>query len=155
MLTLLNIEGQAVIDVPMPAIYADEQSHMNLAWVVVAFPRKLAGMFTRRILLRHLLRDVTPVGAYLVAGLPLLAFSVVFGGWHWGASFVTGVAAPTGTIVLALLTFLTGFILTLQAINFDITQTPKPRASTSGLTLDQVPDAIRGAAATADTHEPS
>ena len=154
MLTLLNIEGQAVVDVPMPAIYADEQSHMNLAWVAVTFPRKLAGMFARRILLRHLLRDVTPVGAYLVAGLPLLAFSVIFGGWHWGASLVTGLAAPTGTIILALLTFLTGFILTAQAVNFDITQTPKPRSSTSRLTLDHVPDAILGAATTPDTHAP-
>ena len=47
---------------------------------------------------------------------------LLFGGFHRWRSIQTQVAAPTGTVVLALLTFLMGFILFLQAVNLDIVQ---------------------------------
>ncbi len=140
MLSLLNIENHPVVDVPMPAIYADEVSSMSLAKVVFSFPPKLLRMFLRRLLLKYLLYDVSPISLYMLSGSVFLAFGILFGGFHWWRSIQTQVAAPTGTVVLALLTFLMGFILFLQAANLDIINSPRPRSPERIVPTEDVPE---------------
>ena len=139
MLSLLNIENQPVVDVPMPAIYADEVSSMSLAKVVFSFPPKLLRMFLRRLLLKYLVYDVSPISLYMLSGSVFLAFGILFGGFHWWRSIQTQVAATTGTVVLALLTFLMGFILFLQAANLDIINSPRPRSPERIVPTEDVP----------------
>lgn len=148
MLALLNIENWAVIDVPMPAVYGEETSNMSLTRVMLSFPPRLFKMFVRRIFLKYAFLDVSPVSIYTIVGTALLAFACSFGGYHWWQSIDTGVAAPTGTVVLALLSFLMGFTLLLQAINLDITNSPRPRAPRERLSADRIP-ALFGA----DVHD--
>ena len=140
MLSLLNIENRPVVDVPMPAIYADEVSSMSLARVVFSFPPKLLRMFLRRLFLKYLVYDVSPISIYTISGSALLAFSILFGGYHWWRSIQTQVAAPTGTVVLALLTFLMGFTLLLQAINLDIINSPRPRSPERLVSPEDLPE---------------
>jgi len=142
MLSLLNIENRPVVDVPMPAIYADEVSSMSLAKVVFSFPPKLLRMFLRRLFLKYLVYDVSPISLYMFSGSVFLAFGLLFGGFHWWRSIQTQVAAPTGTVVLALLTFLMGFILFLQAVNLDIVNSPRPRSPERIIRPEDVPEAF-------------
>jgi len=144
MLALLNIESWAVIDVPMPAFYGDETSGMSLTRVMLSFPPRLLKMFLRRIVLKYAFLDVSPVAIYTIVGAALLAFACSFGGYHWWQSINTGAAAPTGTVVLALLSFLMGFTLLLQAINLDIMNSPRPRAPRERLSADLVPELFGG-----------
>ena len=139
MLSLLNVENWSVADVPMPAIYADEVSSMSLARIVFSFPPKLLRMFLRRLFLKYLIYDVSPISIYMITGSALLAFSILFGGFHWWRSIQTQVAEPTGTVVLALLTFLMGFTLCLQAINLDIVNSPRPRSPEKIIAPEDVP----------------
>jgi glycosyltransferase involved in cell wall biosynthesis len=139
MLSLLNVENRPVVDVPMPAIYGDEVSSMSLAKVVFSFPPKLLRMYLRRLFLKYLVYDVSPISLYMLFGSVFLAFGLVFGGYHWWQSIQTGVAAPTGTVVLALLTFLMGFILFLQAVNLDIINSPRPRSPERLIAPEDVP----------------
>lgn len=127
MLSLLNVEGFAVADVAMPAVYGTETSNMKLHRVALSFPSKLLRMFGRRVFLRYVLYDVSPIAAYLLAGASLGAFGLVFGALHWWRSIATGVPATSGTVLLAVLPLLMAFDLLLHAVNLDISQTPKVR----------------------------
>ena len=144
MLSLLNIENWCVVDVAMPAQYGNEVSSMSLTKVVFSFPPRLFRMFVRRLFLKYVFYDVSPISIYMLFGSVLLGFSCIFGGYHWWQSIQTGEATPTGTIVLALLSFLMGFTLLLQAINLDITQSPRPRMPATRIRASDVPALFGG-----------
>ncbi len=139
MLSLLNVEGFAVTDVPMPAVYGAETSNMKLHRILLSFPLKLLRMFVRRVFLRYVLYDVSPIAAYLVAGALLGAFGLFFGGLHWWRSIATGVPATSGTVLLAVLPLLMAFDLLLHAVHLDIAQTPKERAPVRCVREEEVP----------------
>ena len=105
----------------------------------MTFPPKLVYLLLNRLLMRHVIHDLSTVAIYLAAGIPLLLFGITFGGVNWWRSTMTGVPATTGTVVLALLTFLLGFILLLQAVDHDIRSAPRPRTVRRDITDQQVP----------------
>ena len=139
MLALLNVESRPVADVAMPAVYRDERSSMRVTRVLFSFPPRLAGMLVRRLFLKYLVYDVSPIAVYASFGSLLLAFAISFGGYHWWQSIRTGIPAATGTTVVALLTFLMGYMLLLQAVNLDITQSPRLREPREKLDPAAVP----------------
>jgi hypothetical protein len=49
-----------------------------------------------------------------------LLFALAFGGYEWTVSISAGISRPTGTIILALLLFMVGFQLSLQALLYDV-----------------------------------
>ena len=148
MLALLNVEGRPVADVAMPAVYGDERSSMRVTRVLFSFPPRLVGMLLRRLVLKYLVYDVSPIAVYAGFGSLLLGFATSFGGYHWWQSIRTGIPAATGTTVVALLTFLMGYMLLLQAVNLDIAQSPRLREPREELDLAAVPDrfSVRGGA---------
>jgi glycosyltransferase involved in cell wall biosynthesis len=118
------LAGAVAADVPIAARYGDEVSHLSIRRVLVAFPWHLARSIVRRIGLRYFLWDFSPVGAFIVAGLPLLVFGLVFGIWQWVERMGTLTPTPTGTLLLAALPLVIGFQLLLQAWVMDIANTP-------------------------------
>ena len=139
MLSLLNVERFAVADVAMPAVYGTETSNMKLHRVMLSFPPKLIWMFLRRVFLRYVVYDVSPIAAYLGAGGLLGSFGLVFGGLHWWRSIATGAPATSGTVLLAVLPLLMAFDLLLHAVNLDIAQTPKMRPPVRRVSEPDVP----------------
>lgn len=125
MLIALNFHNARVRDVPIPARYADERSHLNPLKIGVTFPLLFIPRFWRRIYHKYVLHDFSPIALFLFLGLILFAWGVVFGAYHWVLSIKTGHAAPTGTIMLSVLPLILGFQLILQAIVLDIQETPK------------------------------
>jgi dolichol-phosphate mannosyltransferase len=125
MLVNLNIQEFRVMDVHMPARYEGETSSMQIWRILVTFPLRLVIRFWRRILLRYVLRDFSPVALFLALGIPLFLWGVGFGAWGWYQSSVTGMVASTGTVIVSALPLVIGFQLILQAILLDIQFCPK------------------------------
>lgn len=120
----LNIFNVRIKDVPIPALYGDEQSHIKLHKVIPHLLAALARGYFRRITQKYVLRSFSPVALFLAAGSILFFWGAGFGLFelikHWG-----GEPAATGIIMMAVLPLLAGFELLLQAIVLDINQTPR------------------------------
>jgi len=125
MLVHLNVLGARVVDVPIPARYANEVSSMKISRILVSFPGRLFRRYWWRIYERHTLRDFSPIVLFLASGILLCTWAVIFGGWAWFRSVQTGVVASTGTVMLAALPLILGFELLLHAMLLDIYSTPR------------------------------
>ncbi|HEV2884496.1 MAG TPA: glycosyltransferase family 2 protein [Pyrinomonadaceae bacterium] len=125
MLIALSFHKSRVRDVAIPARYGDEESHLNPFKVGVTFPLLFVPRFWRRIYQKYVLRDFSPIALFLFVGMLLFAWGVLFGAYHWGKGLLSGVATPTGTIMLSVLPLILGFQLILQALVLDIQETPK------------------------------
>lgn len=125
MLANLYLIGAVVRDVPMPARYRGETSSLSIRRTLLEFPLKLLRTFLRRILLKNLIYDFSMESVYLLAGLPLLLFGLVFGSIKWISYASQGIPAPTGTVMLSTLSVLLGIQFLIAAIEIDIRSTPK------------------------------
>lgn len=132
----LYLADAVVKDIPMAARYGFERSKLRIPFVILEFPPKLVAMTLRRVLLRYFLYDFSVVSAYLVAGIPLLLFGVIFGSANWVLYSSQGVPAPTGTVMLAALPVILGFQLVLAAISQDVQSVPSEPISPPLLPLD-------------------
>jgi glycosyltransferase involved in cell wall biosynthesis len=129
LLIRLGTARAVVVDVPMAARYADENSSLNIPRVMLEFPPKILKGLLRRILLRYFIYDFNMASLYLLFGIPLLLFSFVYGLYEWVDSNRTGIARPLGTIMVVIIPLILGFQMLLQAIAIDVAGTPKPRDS--------------------------
>jgi dolichol-phosphate mannosyltransferase len=129
MLANLYLLGAFILDVPMPARYRGERSSLSIWRVLSEFPGKLLVTIVRRILLRYFLFDFSMVTVYLLTGLPLILFGLIFGSIKWIQFARLGVAAPTGTVILPTLALILGIQILLSAIEIDMNAAPKsPRS---------------------------
>lgn len=125
MLFRLNTVRAVAVDIPMDAVYGDENSHLKISQIFWEFGAKHLQNFSKRIFYNYFLRDMTVASLELVAGAGLLGFGLVFGVVHWMHSIATGIAAATGTVMLAALTALVGLQLLLAFISFDVANVPR------------------------------
>ncbi len=116
----LGLKRLPILEVEMPTIYTGVQSSLSIRQVIREFPGRLARLIFRRILIQYFIFDVNLGTLYLLAGSLLLLFGGVFGGYEWLISLTTNVARTTGTVMLAVLPFLMGFQLILNALMFDV-----------------------------------
>jgi len=125
MLVNLNIYRHRVKDIAMPAIYGNHPSFLKVRRIVLSFPVYLFTRFWYRIYQKYVLRDFSPIALFLLSGLPLVLWGTVFGGYVWWRAIHTGTLTTTGTVMLAVLPFLVGFELILQAMILDINESPR------------------------------
>lgn len=121
----LNTLRAVVVDVPMDARYADEVSNMKISRIAGEFLVKHARNFVKRLFYNYYLRDLSVASLELPLGCAMLAFGVVFGGWHWFRSVYDGVSATAGTVMLSALPTLMGLQLILAFLAFDIASVPR------------------------------
>ncbi len=114
-----------IMDVAMPSIYGDEKSNMILWKMPFLFSRKLVVTFIKRILKEYFLYNFNIASLFIIVGLPLFLFGIIFGIKSWLFYASQNTFAPTGTIMIITLSIILGFQLLLQAIQFDISNTPK------------------------------
>ncbi len=124
-LSQLYLLGACLRDVPLPARYASETSSLSIARVLVEFPPRLLAIFLRRLLLHYFLYDFSMGSIYLLAGLPLFLFGLVFGSFEWVHYASRNIPAPTGTVMLATLTVILGIQFLLSAISIDLQSVPR------------------------------
>jgi glycosyltransferase involved in cell wall biosynthesis len=124
MLIRLNILNAVVVDVPMPAFYGDEESSLSIGKVLGVFPLYLLKGFMRRLFYKYFLYDFNMASVYILMGIPMLLWGLVFGLTKWYMNHQIGEITPTGTVMLSILPLILGTQLLLQAINIDIQNTP-------------------------------
>lgn len=112
-----------VRDVPMPARYADEVSNLRISAIVGPFALKHLRNFVQRVLGQYFVRDFTVASLELVFGM----FGVLFG-VSYAAQYVAtrepGQVASAGVVMAAALPVILGAQFLLQAMNFDVLNTP-------------------------------
>jgi len=125
MLANLYLLGAVVKDVPMPARYGGEMSNLSVRRSLFEFPLKLLKTFIRRLILRNLIYDFSMASIYLLTGIPLLLFGLIFGINRWAFYSALKVPAPTGTVMLPTLSVLLGIQFIIAAIEIDLRSVPK------------------------------
>jgi len=125
MLANLYLLGAFVMDIPLPARYRNETSHLSIRRTLFEFPLKLFATFLRRILLKYYIYDFSITSLYLMVGIPLLLFGGIFGAVKWIQYASANIPAPTGTVMLPTLSVILGIQLLLSAIEIDINSTPR------------------------------
>ena len=117
--------GAVIRDVEMPARYGTERSSLSIARVLLEFPPRLLLTLLRRLVLKYAVYDFSMGSVYLLAGVPLLAFGLAFGSARWAHYGRLGIAAPTGTVMLATVTVILGVQLLLSAAGVDLQSIPR------------------------------
>jgi len=129
MLANLYLLDAFVLDVPIAARYRGERSSLSIWRVLTQFPVKLLTTLFRRLLLRYFLFDFSMVSVYLLTGIPLILFGLIFGSIKWFQYYQLGIPAPTGTVILPTLALILGIQILLSAIEIDMNAAPKsPRS---------------------------
>jgi glycosyltransferase involved in cell wall biosynthesis len=125
MLAHLYLLGALVMDVPLPARYRNETSHLSIQRTLFEFPFKLFVTFLRRILLKYYIYDFSMMSLYLMLGIPLLLFGGIFGAVKWIQYASRNIPAPTGTVMLPTLSVILGIQILLSAIEIDMNSVPR------------------------------
>jgi glycosyltransferase involved in cell wall biosynthesis len=113
-----------VVDVPMPAHYGGEKSHLRVGRVAATFPGRFMVRTLKRLFYSYFLRDFNAGTVQFLLGVALAAFGAAFGAIHWRESIESGIPATAGTIMVAALPILIGGHLLVAALNYDIANVP-------------------------------
>ncbi|HNO84638.1 MAG TPA: glycosyltransferase family 2 protein [Anaerolineales bacterium] len=124
LLANLYLVNAFVMDVPMPARYGNETSHLSIRRSLLEFPLKLFSTLIRRILLKYYIYDFSIISLYIVTSIPLLLFGFIFGAIKWIDYASRNIPAPTGTVMLPTLCVILGIQIMLSAIEIDMKSTP-------------------------------
>lgn len=125
MLIEMHYTGARISEVNMPAIYGDEHSNLSVGKTFVSFPPRLIAAWLRRLHLSYFVYDFNICSLYILVGLPSFLFGLIFGLCEWIHYASISSPSPTGTIMVAVLTFILGFQMLLSAAQYDITA-PNP-----------------------------
>jgi glycosyltransferase involved in cell wall biosynthesis len=125
MLAELYLIGAFVQDVPMPARYGDQSSSLAIHRILLEFPVRLLVTFLRRLALKYFLYDFSLVSVYLLGGIPLFFFGLIFGAVKWIKYASLNNPAPTGTVILPTLCVILGIQFLLSAIQTDLQAMPR------------------------------
>lgn len=125
MLIEMHYAGARISEVTMPAIYADEQSNLSIGKTLFSFPPRLVAAWMRRLHLSYFVYDFNICSLYILVGLPCFLFGLIFGLVNWIHYASMSCPSPTGTIMVAVLTFILGFQMLLAAAQYDISA-PNP-----------------------------
>lgn len=125
MLIEMHYTGARISEVNMPAIYGDEHSNLSVGKTFFSFPPRLIAAWLRRLHLSYFVYDFNICSLYILVGLPSFLFGLIFGLCEWIHYASISSPSPTGTIMVAVLTFILGFQMLLSAAQYDITA-PNP-----------------------------
>ena len=123
----LYYQRAKIKEVAMPAIYRDEKSNMKVFKMPFLFSVNLFKKFISRIWKAYFVYDFNIGTLYIVFGHLLSLAGVVYGGVNWYEYASKDILTPFGTIMISALLIILGFQLILQAIQFDIINTPKEK----------------------------
>jgi hypothetical protein len=113
-----------VLDVPMSAVYREEQSSLSISRAVVDFPLAHLGNAARRLFYNYYLRNFNVASLQVLFGALFVLFGTLFGAAEWWRSIETNESATTGTVMLAALPVLVGVQLLLAFVSYDVSNIP-------------------------------
>lgn len=120
----MNTINALVLDIPMDAVYNEEESNLSVSRSLPSFLFKNIKLFLKRIFYNYFLRDFSIASINLVMGL-LLFFGGLFYGTDRHLHFkALSLETPGGTQVLTAILMLIGFQLLLSFITHDMNREP-------------------------------
>lgn len=125
MLYHLNLLDAVVVDVPMDAAYADEESGLRISRILPTFLLGHLRNVWRRILYKYFVRDFSFASINLALSFPMMLFGLVYGILWWVHSSALNVTASAGTVMLAALPLLMGFQMFLSFLQHDVSAVPR------------------------------
>lgn len=126
MLITLGMIGAVVTDIPMPAVYGQEHSHLKIVPILFEFPIRMAIGMLRRFWLRKVMYSLALEALLAAVGLLLILAGLGYGSINfWKYAIQLGVPAPSGTVMASALPILLGFQMVLNAVLLDIQSLPK------------------------------
>ncbi len=120
----LNIIRAVVIDIPMKPIYKDEKSNLNSFGII---PNFLYGHFKnifKRLTYSYVLRGFSVASVCIIAMVLLIVFGAAWSIYYWRQSYLTGIPATTGTVMIGALGLIGGFQFFIHFFMFDIAENP-------------------------------
>lgn len=133
MLFRLSCIQAVVADVPLKAIYADEESSLSIWQVMRDFPGKYLTRAIKRVFYNYFLRDFNVGSLFFVLGWILSLCGMLYGLPRWIEGVATGVATNTGQIALTGMLLLSGFLFLLSFLLVDVFLQPRTTVSGSYL----------------------
>jgi dolichol-phosphate mannosyltransferase len=125
MLFRLNINRCVVRDVPMPAVYGSEISHLSIPAVAIPFLSGHSKNTLKRIFYTYFLRDFQVASLELLLGPAALLAGLFLGMTYWAESIRSQIPATAGTVMIPGLLVITGLQLTLAALAYDMHNIPR------------------------------
>jgi glycosyltransferase involved in cell wall biosynthesis len=120
-----NLARAKVVDIPMTALYADEESNLKFSREAGRFALGHLKLLFKRIWYSYFLRDFNVASVELVLGSFLLTFGLIYGLIHIGGEDVD----TAGTVMMSGLPTIIGTMMLLSFLNYDVQQVPKERVS--------------------------
>lgn len=124
MLFRLHLLEAVVVDVPMRAVYGDEESNLSPLREAPRFFIRHLRNFLKRVFYEYFLRDFNLASVQLLGGLGLVAFGWLYGGVTWLVNLSRGVESPAGTVGVVSIAMVVGFVLLQGFIAFDYAKIP-------------------------------
>ncbi len=121
----LGMLRAVVKDVPIDARYGDEHSSLSIGRTLFGFPPRLILGLMRRVFWRYFVYDFSAVSIFILLGVPLLAFGLVYGVAVWTHFKSINEATPAGQVMIAAMPIIIGFQMLLQAVVLDVTGVPR------------------------------
>ena len=116
----LNVAGARVADVPVRAIYADEESGINPWTAIPRISALLVRGFCWRMWNRYVLRDFHPLVLLYIFGAFFFVLGLVGGVWIAWLRLANEAFVTTPTVILSALFLLVGLQSVLFAMTFDM-----------------------------------
>lgn len=120
---LRNVDA-VVSDIPMKAVYGNEQSSLNWKKILFEFFVKHLRNTISRIYFQYVIKDFSIATIQLFLGFLLTLFGVVTGISSWSRSISSGITASAGSVMLAALPVILGIQLLLSFLSYDIASVP-------------------------------
>lgn len=124
MLFRLNTVRAVVRDIPMDAVYANEESNLRIGKVLPEFFVKHLSRLGRRYVYSYLVRDFNIGTIYSLTGSFLLLAGSAFGILRWLSSNASSHPASSGTVMLAAMPVLIGIQLLIAFLQYDVSSVP-------------------------------
>lgn len=124
MLFQLGLLRARIVEVPMQAVYGEEESHLSEIDALCHFPIKHGRNFFKRMFYDYFLRNFNIASVELIFGLLFVSFGVVFGVSAWIDTAQTNQSATAGTVMLASLPTIVGIQFLLNFIGYDMAREP-------------------------------
>jgi glycosyltransferase involved in cell wall biosynthesis len=121
MLFRIGLLRAKVLDIPMAATYGNEVSGLKPGKQLLPFFLGNLRNFFKRIVYNYFLRDFNVGSLEIIFGSAFCVFGFVYGVLHWGITE----PATAGTVMVAALPLLTGILLLVSFINYDVQQAPR------------------------------
>ncbi|WP_287915440.1 glycosyltransferase family 2 protein [Comamonas sp.] len=124
MLFRLYTVRAVVKDVPMDAVYADEESNLRIGKVLPEFLHKHGSRLWRRYVYNYLVRDFNVGSLYSLSGIFLMFSGALYGASHWISGLIHREAATSGTVMLAALPVMVGIQCLIAFLHHDVSSVP-------------------------------